>query len=204
MEMARLIELFSINEVVRSYQDTLERYVVDAANGNMTASTIMGKMRDLILSSSEEVYIEGLREGGVKDPELDDEDKRTIRDWVLEQVQHIESFADACVAVSKLQGDDKTSARNTMLDRVELWVTSIRNLGNLATLNAKGDPYLTYDGDDGQESCVDCQKYKGQRHKKSWWEKRSLLDRPNQNYECGRYENCHHHFFDDDGEQVMD
>ena len=40
--------------------------------------------------------------------------------------------------------------------------------------------------------------------KKSWWEKRGLLDRPNSNYECGRYEHCHHHFFTDDGEMVVE
>jgi len=64
--------------------------------------------------------------------------------------------------------------------------------------------YLTYNGEDGEESCRQCQKYKGQRHKKSWWESRGLLGRNgNENFDCGRWENCHHNYYNDAREQVL-
>ena len=196
----------SINEVLRSYADTLTRWVIDAANGNMTAGRIATGFRSLLIDDAQAVYVEGMREGGIKDPEteIDETDQAAIDSWIAGQVQHIYSFADDAVAVSKLSGDDRTAARGVMLDRVAVWVQSLESLGRLAIANTKGDPMLTFDGDDGEESCAECQKYKGQTHKKSWWEKRDLLRRNgNDNYGCQRFENCHHFHYYADGSLAL-
>lgn len=200
------IALKSINEVLREYQDKLERYVVDVVNGNMTAGEMSRAHKSLIKRLASEVYQEGMREGGVRDPEseMEDEDDEAIDDWTSDQTQYTLEFAKDCEAANDLKGDERKDKRDQLISRVDDWTTSLRTLGQKGYLSAKGNLPLTYDGDDGEESCDECQKYKGQRHRKSWWEKRELLSRPNTKYTCGRYKNCNHHFYDDDGDQVMD
>jgi len=197
----------SVNEVVREYQNVLENMVVDAANGlyKNRRSTFVKTMQQLIIDDAQSVYIEGLLEGGRKPPELDEDDERAIREWTLSQTRNVGAFADDAMAVALLKGDERTAARNGMLERVKQWADSLAWLGRLAGLNATDkDPYLTYDGDDGQESCPECQKYKGKRKRKSAWEKLGLLARNgNPNFTCGRWENCHHNYYNDAGDEVL-
>lgn len=60
---------------------------------------------------------------------------------------------------------------------------------------------LTLDGVDGQESCRDCQRLKGQRHRAKWWAEKGLIPgQPgNENYECRGY-HCQHRLYTDGGE----
>lgn len=197
----------SINEVTRDYSDLLERLVVDAANGNIKAGSIAKQMREAIIADATLVYQEGMREGGIKDPaeEMSEDDDQAINDWILSQTKYIYGFADDAVAVAKLTGDERTAARDAMLARVEMWVSALEGLGRLGAVNAKGDPMLTFDGDDGKESCKDCAHYKGERHRKSWWQKRGLLGRNgNDKFECGRWDDhCFHNFYFDDGSLAL-
>ena len=205
-KMARTLGLtrFSINEETRDYQDILERLVVDAANGNARRSAFVKEMQQEIIDRAETVYIEGLREAGREPPEITDDDQKRINDWILSQTSSVGAFVDDAMAVAELTGDERTEARNAMLDRVGVWVQALDWLGGIAKLEELGNIYLTFDGDDGKESCVQCQVYKGQRHKRSWWESRGLLERNgNLNFDCGRWENCQHNYYDDDGEMIL-
>jgi len=170
----------SVNEVVREYQNTLENLVTDAGNGlfNRRRSSFVQQMQTAIIDNGQSVYVEGLKEGGREPPEIEQADREAIDSWILSQTDNTGAFADDAMAVAKLEGDERTEARNAMLTRVRQWVESLAQLGRLAELNSSGDNmYLTYNGEDGEESCRQCQKYKGQRHKKSWWESRGLLGR---------------------------
>jgi hypothetical protein len=142
----------------------------------------------------------------VRDPEseMEDEDDEVVDDWISEQIQYTLNFAKECEEASLLKGKEKKVKRDMLIARVDDWSGSLRNLGQRGYLSAKGNLPLTYDGDDGEESCSECHRYKGKRHRKSWWEKRDLLSRPNAKYSCGRYRHCHHHFFDDNGKKVID
>lgn len=196
----------SVNEVLRTFKDTLTRWVVDTANGNMGATDLARAMRALVRSTGPQAYREGLREGGIKDPdaEMDDADEGTVNGWVGGQLEYVKGFAAAAAAVAELTGDAKTQARDAMLGRVDQWRDSLRAIGERGELSAKGNPMLTLDGEDGDESCRDCRKYKGQRHRRSWWEARGLLDRPNSNFECGRFaDHCNHHYYDDSRTMVL-
>ena len=62
---------------------------------------------------------------------------------------------------------------------------------------AAGGVMLTFDGDDGLESCADCIRYKGQRHRAWWWVRRNAVP-PNREFECGGYQ-CFHLLMDDQG-----
>lgn len=62
---------------------------------------------------------------------------------------------------------------------------------------AAGSKMLTFVGDDGIHTCSDCARYKGKRHKASWWVSHNAVP-PNRDFECGGYR-CNHILVDDDG-----
>ena len=83
--------------------------------------------------------------------------------------------------------------------RAEGYARTLDGIYSEGKIRGAKNKMLTFGGDDGEESCKTCQKYKGQRHRASWWVKRDLIIyRGNMNYECGCWQ-CQHYFFDDSG-----
>jgi hypothetical protein len=195
-----LAEAKTIGQIVKQYEDKLTRLVYDTFR---TGDAIdmrrahRAMMKDLGLKS----YQEGMREGGIETP--DEEDAKTADDaldeWTSSQFEFVNQFAKDAAQAKK----DKDK-RPSILARIPLWVDSLRNFGEAGKMYALGNIMLTFDGDDGMESCYDCQKYKGQRHRRDWWARRGLLERNgNSNYACGRWANCHHDFRSDKGEVIV-
>lgn len=81
--------------------------------------------------------------------------------------------------------------------RAEGYCLTLDRIYNYAKVNAAANTMLTFEGDDGAESCSDCQKYKGKRHKASWWISHNAVP-PNRDFECKGY-NCRHYLQDDNG-----
>lgn len=206
----------SLPRAIKSVQGYVDDYIValtDAAvavfNGDSTGGAFAAVLRGMITSEADGVYIQGMIEGGYADEAeaddaLEDEDYATIAGWQAEQRGYVAEFAKAVAAVRRLPKDEQPDAQEVIFGRIAKWGNSLRNLGDLGRARARGDIFLTFDGDDGKESCPECQKYKGQRHKKSWWAKRNLLERNgNPEYDCGRWDACNHHFYDDNGDIVI-
>jgi hypothetical protein len=198
----------SVNEVLRAYRDTIENLVVDAANGHIRVARMTTLMSRAIYDSALAVYAEGMKQGGIAFDELDEDERADeetrISEWESTQQESARSFIRDAVAVSSLKGDERTQARDALLARVDLWVFSLEALGGLAYARALGDPVLTFSGSDGAESCAECQRYKGKSHRLSWWESRGLTARNgNDNFTCGRWKPCDHHFYDKNGRLII-
>jgi hypothetical protein len=193
-------EMKTIGQIVKQYNDRLTRLVYDTFRTGDAVDmrrAHRAMMKDLGMQS----YIEGMREGGIDKP--DDEDGQTADDaldeWTSGQFEFVNQFAKDAAAAKK----DKAQ-RDGVLARIDLWIAALRNFGEAGKLYALGNIPLTFDGEDGEESCDDCQRYKGQRHRRNWWADRGLLERDgNPNYECGRWPACHHSFKDDSGKVIV-
>lgn len=90
------------------------------------------------------------------------------------------------------------------------WVTfhadnytrTLREIYNAARLRAMEDIYVTFAGDDGEESCATCQRLKGKRHKISWFVKRNYIPPFGTGLICHPGRNCQHGLMDDKGNWV--
>jgi hypothetical protein len=193
-------EVKTIGQIVKEYDDRLSRLVHDTFR---TGDAIdmrrahRAMLKDLGLKS----YHEGMREGGINEPDVEDNEtaQDALDEWIAGQFEHVNQFAKDAAAAKR-----NPDLQSAVLARIPLWVDSLRNFGEAGKLYALGNIMLTFDGDDGEESCLDCQRYKGQRHKRNWWAVRGLLERNgNPNYECGRWDNCHHSFLDDKGTVIV-
>jgi len=81
--------------------------------------------------------------------------------------------------------------------RAEGYAGTLDKVYNYVKVAAAGNTMLTFAGDDGAESCTDCSKYKGKRHKAKWWIQNNAVP-PNRDFECKGY-NCRHALVDDSG-----
>jgi hypothetical protein len=200
----KTVTLKSIGEITREYRDTLENWVVSAANGNIKAGGIARPMRSLIVESAEAVYIEGLREGGVADEELDADDDKAIGEWILSQTPYIYDFAEAAVAVNDLSGDERTAARDVMMDRVDLWVRALEVLGKLGYSAAKENMSVTWQIGKTEDNCKVCLRLDGQTHRLKWFTSKGYIPREpgSSTLDCHGY-NCDCSLVDSKGGVVL-
>ncbi len=203
IEMASIIGIidkFGVSDtMVNGYRNDLGNLVKELlrGSGRLSKAQFRHDMKGIIKDYAREGFRVAWEEGGGDVSETESDDIALIDEWRTEQQGFVDGFADWL--------RDKMSDLDLADSRLDAWAASFQNFLERIKLRAEGDPLLTYDGDDGQESCDECQEYKGQSHRLSWWEKRDLTKRNgNENYGCGRWEPCQHHFYNSKGEQVIE
>jgi len=205
-----LVNLSIVGSVITVYRDTLSNFVYDALNGRMSEVDFRRAHKALIRSIAPDAFMAGLRDGGATDedaPSFVEDNRDMLATFITGQTSHVDGFA-AAVADVRDEKDKRAAAfeRASILKRIDLWVEAMRGIAEQAAVIAKGDPVLTLLGDDGLENCATCARYKGKRHRRSWWAKRGLLDRNgNENFECGRWDGgCAHSYYYDSGELAIE
>lgn len=196
----------SVNEVLRDFEDTLDRWVVDAANGNMSHQELRSEFTSLLDLVGREAYYEGMREGGIEEPleEADEEDEERMDDWIEEQKEFVTGFASDAALVSELEGDEKTAARDAMLDRVDIWVQSVQTIGGLGLAAAKENAMGTWVLGSTEEHCDVCNDLADQRHRLKWFTSRGFIpQQPGSDTLTCRGYNCLCHIEDDDGHILL-
>lgn len=89
---------------------------------------------------------------------------------------------------------DEIEVMSIAQQRAEGYAKGLDILYNNTKVRGAGDRILLFTGDDGMESCFDCQKYKGKRHTATWWILNNAVP-PNRDFECKGY-NCLHILID--------
>jgi hypothetical protein len=195
----------SINEVLRDFEDTLDRWVVDAANGVMGRQELRKEFTDLLQRVGPAVYYEGMVEGGISQPleESDEDDEKQMEDWVDGQSDYVTGFASDAAEVHELTGDARAAARDEMLDRVNIWVQSLNTLGGLGYASAKENAMGTWVLGD-TEHCPTCNELADQRHRLKWFVQRGYIPQEpgSDTLDCKGFR-CQCYIEDDDGHRLL-
>jgi hypothetical protein len=121
-----------------------------------------------------------------------------IADWVASMTDAEFAFVDVLFQNLKaIRGSEDLKLFEYSSARASGYAGTLDKIYNYVKVAAAKDVMLTFAGDDGAESCSDCTKYKGKRHKASWWVKNNAVP-PNRDFECKGY-NCQHALVDDSG-----
>jgi hypothetical protein len=192
-------ELKSVKQI-GGYQGVRNEFwaaVYDAVSGYLTSTVYIPTYKDPLIAAISKAYLNaaniGYEEGGGTLP-LDEDTALWVRSELDAQFGFIDSLF---LRLKELRKEDDVDFIGEAFSRADGYANSLDMLYNGAKLAGAGNKMLTFDGDDGKESCKDCRRYKGQRHRASWWKSHGAIP-PNRDFECHGY-NCQHVLVDDDG-----
>ena len=103
---------------------------------------------------------------------------------------------------AEMADDPTMDVGSWISDRSAGYVGSLNDVYSMGKVFGKAGEALTFDGDDGTESCPTCQKLKGETHPARWWVENDLIPtQGNTNFECGGWR-CQHGLKDAQGNWV--
>lgn len=189
----------TISQIVSSYRDQLTNFVHETLNGSMDAIDLRRAHREMIRRLGPSAYIEGLREGGISQEEMDAQDKAAIAEWQDTQLAHVNQFAADAVAA---RGDDGKRAQ--ILSRLDMWVNAMQTIGGMGLMSAQKNRAGTWRLGKTEAHCKTCNALNGKRHRLSWYSARGLVPREpgSATLECRGY-NCQCGIFDDEGKRIL-
>ena len=157
----------SINEIARNYDTQLSRFVLQVLHSMMDAVDFRRAHKALLHDMARAMGTDGWLEGGGKADDFEGDDLAVMDEWERDQASYVNDFA-VWLASPGEDGKRNSPEKRAALDgRIEAWARPLINLGDQMK-SANGDLFLTFQGDDGLDSCEECQEYQGQRHKLSW------------------------------------
>lgn len=165
-----------IQEMTAIIQDGLDRTITKAG--------CAARIRGAIQRYGKSAYQDGLEVGGVPGGELDEDDKRVIGDISVHSTQYVTNMVDE-IYTEGASFDAEARAQKWMGTTDEFYYAGIES--------ADANGMYSFEGDDGAESCYECQKYKGTKHRMKWWVEHEL--RPgvdHDSFTCKGY-NCQHY-----------
>jgi hypothetical protein len=173
--------------------------VYDEVYGYLTGNRPVTTFVQRLVTAAASAFINaaeiGYQDGGATLP-LDDETAAWLRAATDSEFQHIDTLFERLS--QEWEGIDPATEATA---RAEGYIQHLDTILSEAKVRAAGNKMLTFDGDDGKESCPECKKLKGKRHRASWWISNGLIPGPgNENFTCNGY-NCEHRLFDDEGNE---
>jgi hypothetical protein len=157
----------------------------DGINRTVTKAGCAARLRGAIQRYGKSAYIDGLEHGGVDASEITDDDIRTIGDISVHSTQYVTDLVNEIYSESGMVGTPENRSQKWMGTTDEFYYAGIES--------ADANGMYSFEGDDGAESCYECQKYKGTKHRMKWWVEKEL--RPgvdHDSFTCKGY-NCQHY-----------
>lgn len=193
-----IVDRFSVDDDSREYETSLSALMFDVWSGRIDADQFAEKHKRLLETMGLAMLASGLLAAGVSIDQVDAAMagmEAYLNDWIAGQSEYVDSFARDVLAAR-----DNLSLRMEIYRRAALWVEAMRGMANIAGAMTRLDEMLTFSGEDGAESCDDCQKMKGVRKPASWWINNNMIPGVigTSHYRCHGYY-CQHHLRNDAG-----
>ncbi len=197
-----------IARALKSVQDALDEFeiaaseaVVDVFSGG-SAAAAENSFSAFIRAYGRMAYTEGMKEGGIDDPEAEitDEDEAAIDAWTVTQLGFVGGFIDAAEATRS--AEDRGAAQEAVLNRLQLWIGSLRDIGSQGKASAQKNMMVTWVYGD-TDHCDTCARLNGKRKRLSWFMKNGYRPQENgsETLDCHGF-NCQCTLVNDDGDVV--
>jgi len=184
-------------EISAAYHDTVTEILTGYFEGaGLTGSR--NAFKRAVVESFGPVFDLGWVDGGQQLPPDGD-----ALSWFNARVEAEFGFIQMLFQQAKeLKAEENFDFFSWVTQRADGYTRALKEIYNAAKMRAMKDIMVTFDGDDGAESCTDCQKLKGKRHKISWFVKRNFVPPFGTGLECHPGRRCQHGLFNDKGEQI--
>lgn len=170
--------------------------IFGAVFGFLNDDRFIAKYRDQMATAVSRAYVDtadvAYQDGGGELP-LDEDTAAWARSQLDAQLGYIDQLFDDLKELRK-GGDFDAGAEATA--RAEGYAGSLDAFYGEAKMRGSDNITLEFGGTDGKESCPDCQKLVGKRHKIKYILDNNLIPKPgNETFACKGYE-CNHFWFD--------
>lgn len=200
LTQARTLLQFTLAEysaIRKAYSDQ----VYEAVHSYLTDRKKMDQdFRDAMRKAVEFAFVAAAlaawADGGNEDRVLSVDALAFLAAYKAAEMGFIESLL-VSLRLTKLQEAEDTVPESIAQARADGYAKTLDIAYNFFKVLGAGNTMLTFVGEDGEETCIDCYKYKGKRHRASWWVAHDAVP-PNRNFECKGYR-CQHVLVDDSG-----
>jgi hypothetical protein len=203
-EMAAKVQL-SVGDyapIRYSYKMECEGYITEYLyTDNVRVTKFKSNFKKAIVGSFYPAFEQGLIDGGGEAPAQGDD-----LEWINARVEREFAFVDELFQYLK---DLKKQAKEEGIKiyegvagkRAENYARTLDGVYSTGKMRGAKNQMLTFGGEDGQESCPECQKMRGKRHRASWWIGHGLVPGipGSVAYSCHGY-NCKHFLYNSKGE----
>lgn len=184
----------------RTYYDQIRYNILDwlVTESTNTFKYVNRMKKDMSIAFSNG-FDRGYLDGGGQLKDMTEEDSQWLANKKVAERVFIEQLWERLRELKKEEPDEDNSLEIDA--RAKGYTDTLDGVYAEGKLRASRNVMLTFDGEDGEESCRECRKWKGKRHSANFWIKRGLIPgQPgNVNFSCHGY-NCRHILFDDHGD----
>lgn len=194
---ARKAERGDLSSINKKYHDAITRALIAYFEGGSIGAS-RNAFKNAMITAFGDAFDAGWQDGGGELP-IDEE----ALDWVEARMNQEAGYIDGLMQDARqLRKEEEFDYFAWVTHHADNYTYTLREIFNIASLWVKRDVMVTFDGDDGKESCPDCQRYKGQRHKISWFVARDAVPPHGAGLECHPGRRCEHYLRDDAGNRV--
>lgn len=163
-----LVSYKAIQATRIDFEDEFDDLLNRARNDEATRQQFRSKLASLLNKYGKMAFMDGLTDGGIDEPVLDEEDQNTIARMLAEQSQYVTGITDVL-----FKGDGVSDAMAEF--KPAMWFNkSINPMYQAGLVSAdKNGLYEWVYGD--TEHCEDCIKLNGQRHRLKEFDQRGLM-----------------------------
>lgn len=187
-----------LSSISSQYNDSIIQALIDYFESEGSVTVPKGAYKRAMVEAFGAAVDLGWTDGGNAPPIEED-----VLSWFNARVNEESGYIDMVFEQAKaLRKETDFDYFTWATERARGYTNSIKEVYNYARMSASKDIMVTFDGDDGAESCPDCQKYKGKRHRISWFVARDAVPPFGSGLECHRGGRCQHGLMNDAGEWV--
>lgn len=186
-----------LSEVNSVYHDNITSALTSFFEGG-SVTTPKNKMKQAARMAFLDAFELGWKDGGADLP-LDEDALAWLDARLSQELGYIDMLFQEAKELRKEEGFDFFT---WITARADGYTNTLKEIYNNARMRAMPNQMVTFDGDDGAESCPDCQKLKGKRHKISWFVSRNYVPPFGTGLECHRGGHCQHGLKDDKGNWI--
>lgn len=181
-----------------AYNDAVYTIVRDYLDGSDRATSYKTAFKRNMVEAFASAVENGVLDGGGELPLESDEDA-LLTNAQSSELGNIDSLFES---LKTLRDAGTVDIENEAQARADGYTSTMVGLYNQAVLMAMKNKMVTFEGDDGVNSCDSCQWLQGQRHRASWFIDNGYVPPRGENIDCSPGGKCEHKLVDDEGNQV--
>lgn len=196
----RVLELASLwfySDIRRIYWERIYDAIVGFLKGKSARTAFENEMKKAMADAFVQAAEQAWTDAGAELP-LESDALAYVGGVQSGELGYIGDLFANLVLLRKETGElAQFTAQDTAATKADGYAHTLDAVYANVKLLAKPNVMLTFAGSDGTESCADCSRLKGKRHRAKWWVANDAVP-PSRHFECKGYR-CQHHLVDDDG-----